>query len=431
MNRSEQLFKRSQQWMPGGVNSPVRAFKAVGGTPLVIDRAEGGYLFDVDGRGYIDYVMSWGAMIAGHSHPQVIQRIEATLVKGLSFGAPTELELQMAETLCRLVPNLDQVRLVNSGTEATMSALRLARGVTGRELVVKFEGGYHGHSDALLVKAGSGPLTLGEPTSLGVSRAAIAQTATLPFNDSLACRQFFAAKGDEVAAVIVEPVAGNMSCVLPVAGFLETLRELCDHHATVLIFDEVMTGFRVALGGAQALYGVDADLITLGKIIGGGLPVGAYGGSRKLMQAVAPQGAVYQAGTLSGNPLTMAAGLANLDLLEAEGVYQQISSLTAELASGLAVAARQQGVALTTNAVGAMLGLFFTQDKQVTSYEQVMACDLDLFKYFFRGMLARGIYWAPSPYEAAFLSLGHDRELVEQTLEAASHVFSEMGAVGS
>ncbi len=424
--QSKQLFDKSCSLIPGGVNSPVRAFKAVGGTPLFIKRAEGCHLYDEDNNQYIDYVMSWGAMVAGHCHRDVLAKVEQTMKNGLSFGTPTELELQMAELLCQLVPNLEQVRMVNSGTEATMSALRLARGYTGRDLIVKFEGCYHGHNDSLLVKSGSGALTLGIPTSPGVSAETAAQTITLNYNDSAGCRKFFAEKGDEVAAVIVEPVAGNMNCVPPVDDFLPTLRQLCDQYQSLLIFDEVMTGFRVALGGAQSVYQVNADLITLGKVIGGGLPVGAYGGKREIMQQIAPQGPIYQAGTLSGNPMTMAAGIANLELISQEGIYERFSALNQQLMDGLKAAANQYDIALTTNHIGSMFGLFFTDCSKVTTYQQVMNCDTDRFKHFFHGMLKQGVYLAPASYEAGFLSMAHNESIIEQTIECADSVFATL-----
>ena len=425
-NRSQQLFEQSQQSIPGGVNSPVRAYQAVGGTPPFIDRAKGCYLTDVDGKQYIDYVMSWGAMIAGHANEVVLQAVRDTLAKGLSFGAPTQLEMQLAEQVCQLVPNMDQIRMVNSGTEATMSAIRLARGVTGRDLIVKFEGCYHGHSDSLLVKSGSGALTMGVPTSPGVSPALAAQTMTLTYNDSEGCRQLFAEKGDQIAAIIVEPVAGNMNCVPPVDGFLETLRSVCDQSGALLIFDEVMTGFRVAKGGAQALYQIDADIITFGKVIGGGMPVGAYGGRRELMQQIAPAGPIYQAGTLSGNPVAMAAGLANMQIIQQSGFYENLQDMTNRLMVGIQAAADQHKIPFSTNHVGSMMGLFFTNESKVTCFDQVMGCDIQRFNQFFHGMLSRGVYLAPAAYEAGFLSMAHTPEVVDQTIEIAEQVFAEM-----
>ena len=425
MSSSEHLFRQSQQFIPGGVNSPVRAFYAVGGVPPFMDHGRGCYLFDVDGHRYIDYVMSWGAMIAGHANDSVVQRVKAIIDCGLSFGTPTKLELQMAEKLCSIIPNLEQVRMVNSGTEATMSALRLARGATGRDLIIKFEGCYHGHHDSLLVKSGSGALTMGVASSLGVSEEVAKQTLVLPYNDSIACQQLLTEKGSEIAAIIVEPVAGNMNCIPPEPRFLQTLRELCDQYGILLIFDEVMTGFRVARGGAQALYGVHADIITLGKIIGGGLPVGAYGGRRELMELIAPQGSIYQAGTLSGNPIAMAAGLASLEMLD-DDVYDRLDKLTRHLLKGLVTVAHKHGIPLTTNQVGSMMGLFFTPIPEVNCYAQATACNEVHFKDFFHGMLAGGIYLAPSPYEAGFLSIAHDSETINYTIDVAERVFMQM-----
>ena len=426
MTRSSDLLKQAQQVIPGGVNSPVRAFNGVGGTPPFIDRAEGAYLFDVDDKRYIDYVGSWGPMILGHAHPDVIAAVKAQADKGLSFGAPTELEIQMAERLCELVPSLEQVRMVNSGTEATMSAIRLARGATGRDLLVKFEGCYHGHADALLVKAGSGALTLGVPTSPGVPADVAAHTLTLPFNDSEAVVNCFQQHGDKIACVIVEPVAGNMNCVPPQPGFLEGLRGQCSQHGAILIFDEVMTGFRVALGGAQAHYGVTPDLTTLGKIVGGGMPVGAFGGRRDIMQQLAPAGPVYQAGTLSGNPLAMAAGLATLNGISQPGFYAELSSRTEQLCAGLSAAADAAGIALTTQSVGAMFGLFFTEQPEVSRFDQVMACDTDRFAKFFHAMLDQGVNLAPSAFEAGFVSAAHSGADIQATIEAASTAFTNL-----
>ena len=424
MSQSSELFQRAQQSIPGGVNSPVRAFAGVGGTPPFIERAKGAYLYDAEGRRYIDYVGSWGPMILGHAHPEVVRAVQEQAALGLSFGAPTALEVEMAERLCDLVPSLEQVRMVNSGTEATMSAIRLARGTTGRDLLVKFEGCYHGHADALLVKAGSGALTLGVPTSPGVPEAVAAHTLTLPYNDVQAIRDCFSQHGGEIAAVIVEPVAGNMNCVPPVDGFLEALREQCSAHGAILIFDEVMTGFRVALGGAQAHYQVMPDLTTLGKIVGGGMPVGAFGGRREIMQQLAPAGPVYQAGTLSGNPLAMAAGLATLRGISTAGFYAELSSRTAQLCAGLQAAADAAGVALCTQSVGGMFGLFFTDQTEVTSFEQVMACDREAFARFFHGMLDAGINLAPSAFEAGFVSAAHSQEDIDSTITAASSIFA-------
>lgn len=419
---SQKLFEQAQHYIPGGVNSPVRAFKSVGGAPLFIARAEGAYMYDTSGRRYIDYVGSWGPMIAGHAHPEVLRAARETAEHGLSFGAPTELETQLARRICELMPSVELVRMVNSGTEAAMSAIRLARGVTGRERIVKFEGGYHGHSDSLLVKAGSGALTFGTPTSPGVPAALAALTFNLSYNDAAAVRAAFRQYGAEIACVIVEPVAGNMNCVPPMPGFLQTLRELCTRYGSLLIFDEVMTGFRVARGGAQALYGITPDLTTLGKIIGGGLPVGAFGGRREIMEQLAPLGPVYQAGTLSGNPVTMAAGLATLALLDAPDFYTQLEQRTRQLADGLRDVARHVGIALTANHVCGMFGLFFTEALQVTNYAQVMACDVERFKRFFHGMLAEGIYLAPSAYEAGFVSAAHSTADIDATVTAARKV---------
>ncbi len=424
--KSAQLFEQAQHWIPGGVNSPVRAFKGVGGTPIFIDRAKGPFLYDVDGRRYVDYVGSWGPMILGHAHPAVVAAVTAAAEKGLSFGAPTEIEVRMAERLCRLVPSLEKVRMVNSGTEATMSAIRLARGFTGRDKIVKFEGCYHGHGDALLVKAGSGALTCGVPSSPGVPAGVAEHTLTLPYNDAAAVQDLFDRLGDQIAAVIVEPVAGNMNCVPPRPGFLETLRELCDRHGAVLIFDEVMTGFRVALGGAQELYDIRPDLTCLGKIIGGGMPVGAFGGRREIMERLAPEGPVYQAGTLSGNPVALAAGLKTLELVAEPGFYEELATKTETLTCGLEERAAAAGVALRTNRVGGMFGLFFTSAPRVDDFAQVTACDLERFKRFFHGMLAEGIYLAPSAFEAAFVSAAHDDDVLTATLAAAERVFRRL-----
>ncbi len=425
-SRSIQLFEQAQNWIPGGVNSPVRAFKGVGGTPVFIDRAKGPFLYDVDGRRYVDYVGSWGPMILGHAHPAVIAAVTAAAEKGLSFGAPTEVEVRMAERLCQLVPSLERVRMVNSGTEATMSAIRLARGFTGRDKIVKFEGCYHGHGDALLVKAGSGALTCGVPSSPGVPAGVAEHTLTLPYNDAAAVKDLFDRIGDRIAAVIVEPVAGNMNCVPPRPGFLETLRQVCDRHGAVLIFDEVMTGFRVALGGAQQLYDIRPDLTCLGKIIGGGMPVGAFGGRREIMERLAPEGPVYQAGTLSGNPVALAAGLKTLELIAEPGFYEELAAKTETLTRGLEERAAACGVVLRTNRVGGMFGLFFTSAPRVDNFAQVMGCDLERFKRFFHGMLAEGIYLAPSAFEAAFVSAAHDDDVLTATLAAAERVFRRL-----
>ncbi|MGD9983908.1 MAG: glutamate-1-semialdehyde 2,1-aminomutase [Porticoccaceae bacterium] len=425
MTRSEDCFVAAQRHIPGGVNSPVRAFRAVGGTPVFFARAEGSRLYDVDGNGYLDYVQSWGPMILGHGHPDVLAAIRVQLERGLTFGAPTELETQMADRLCARIPGLDLVRMVNSGTEATMSAIRLARAATGRDRILKFEGCYHGHGDSLLVKAGSGALTLGVPSSPGVPAALAALTLTLDYNDSAQVEALFAREGDTIACIIVEPVAGNMNCVPPQPGFLETLRRVCDRHGAVLIFDEVMTGFRVGPRGAAGRYGIAPDLITLGKVIGGGMPVGAFGGRADLMTRLAPLGPVYQAGTLSGNPVAMAAGLATLAALDEPGFYDRLFARTRELADGLRERAAAAGIALTTNSVGSMFGCFFTDAPAVTNFRQVMACDTARFNRFFHGMLKRGVYLAPAAYEAGFVSAAHGSADIEQTLAAASAVFRE------
>ncbi len=424
MSRSHDLFVAAQQHIPGGVNSPVRAFRGVGGEPVFFQRAEGAYLFDEDGRKYIDYVASWGPMIVGHSHPAVVRAVQETAAKGLSFGAPTALEVEMADRVCAIMPSLEMVRMVNSGTEATMSAIRLARGFTGRDKIVKFEGCYHGHADSLLVKAGSGALTLGVPTSPGVPTGLAQHTITLAYNDIEQVRAAFAEAGGDIACIIVEPVAGNMNCVPPVPGFLEGLRAICDEYGSVLIFDEVMTGFRVALGGAQAVYGVKPDLTTLGKVIGGGMPVGAFGGRRDIMEHIAPLGPVYQAGTLSGNPVAMAAGLANLELISQPGFYEALGARTTQLTTGLRERARAAGVPLSTNQVGAMFGFFFTGDEQVSNFAQVSACDVARFQKFFHAMLEAGIYLAPSAYEAGFVSAAHTEADIEATLAAAERAFA-------
>ena len=426
MTQANNLFSNAKKVIPGGVNSPVRSFSGVGGTPVYIDHASGPYIFDSENKRYIDYVGSWGPMILGHAHPEVIEVVKQTAEKGLSFGAPTEIETLMAEKVCQLVPSMDLVRMVSSGTEATMSALRLARGYTGRDKIVKFEGCYHGHSDSLLVKAGSGALTLGVPSSPGVPACLAGETITLTYNDSESVKQAFAEIGDEIACIIVEPVAGNMNCIPPVAGFLETLREVCDQHGSVLIFDEVMTGFRVGLGGAQGVYNVKPDLTTLGKIIGGGMPVGAFGGIQKIMQYLAPLGPVYQAGTLSGNPVAMAAGLKTLELISQSGFYDNLGQKTNQLVTGMKQRANQAGVSMSTNVVGAMFGLFFTEQEKVSLFSQVMKCDQELFKRFFHGMLEQGVYLAPSAFETGFVSAAHSDEDIEKTLDAASSVFKSL-----
>ncbi|MEO6801302.1 MAG: glutamate-1-semialdehyde 2,1-aminomutase [Rhodanobacter sp.] len=418
MTTNHDLFQRALALMPGGVNSPVRAFKSVGGEPFFTERADGAYLWDVEGKRYVDYVGSWGPMIVGHNHPVVREAVERAICNGLSFGTPCAAEVSMAETITRLIPSVEMVRMVNSGTEATMSAIRLARGATGRSKIVKFEGCYHGHGDSFLVKAGSGALTFGVPTSPGVPAGNADLTLTLPYNDLAAAKALFAEHGHELAALIIEPVAGNMNCIPPLKGFLQGLRELCTKSGTVLIFDEVMTGFRVALGGAQAHYGVASDLTTFGKIIGGGMPVGAYGGRRDLMEQIAPSGPIYQAGTLSGNPVAMAAGLAMLGLIQAPGFHDQLASRTRLLTDGLQSVADGEGIAFSTNRIGGMFGLFFSRDK-VTTYAQATAANAAQFNQFFHGMLERGVYLAPSAFEAGFMSAAHTDEDIAMTLDAA------------
>ncbi|HEB95881.1 MAG TPA: glutamate-1-semialdehyde-2,1-aminomutase [Sedimenticola thiotaurini] len=423
MTGSHQRFIQAQQHIPGGVNSPVRAFKGVGGDPVFVDRAEGPFIVDPDGNRYIDYVGSWGPMILGHAHPQVIEAVAAVIRKGLSFGAPTELETRMAERVCELVPSVEMVRMVSSGTEATMSAIRLARGFTGRDKLIKFEGCYHGHSDALLVKAGSGALTLGEPSSPGVPASVTEHTLNLTYNDLEQVREVFRRTGGQIACIIVEPVAGNMNCIPPAPGFLEGLRELCDEYGSVLIFDEVMTGFRVALGGAQGRYGVTPDLTTLGKVIGGGMPVGAFGGRREIMERIAPLGPVYQAGTLSGNPVAMTAGLTTLELISRPGFFDRLEQQTGRLVEGILEQARGAGIPLSANRVGAMFGLFFTDAGQVTDFAGATACDQERFRAFFHAMLERGVYLAPSAFEAGFVSAAHGDAEIDATIAAAGEAF--------
>ena len=423
---SDSLFQDAQRVIPGGVNSPVRAFKGVGGDPIFVSRAEGAYLYGSDGRRYIDYVGSWGPMLAGHAHPEVIEAVRRAAAHGLSFGAPTQAETHLAERICRLMPSIELVRMVSSGTEATMSAIRLARGHTGRDKIVKFEGCYHGHSDSLLVKAGSGALTLGVPSSPGVPAALAALTLTLPYNDVAALETLFTAQGSGIACVIVEPIAGNMNCIPPAPGFLEALREQCTKHGALLIFEEVMTGFRVAAGGAQALYGITPDLTTLGKVIGGGMPVGAFGGKREVMQKLAPLGPVYQAGTLSGNPVAMAAGLAMLDILERPGFHADLARKTERLMHGLAAAARDAGVPFVHNQVCGMFGLFFTRAPKVGNYAEVMASDVEAFRRYFHGMLAEGVYLAPSAFEAGFMSAAHSDADIDASVAAAGRVMGGM-----
>lgn len=427
MSRSEQLFASAQQHIPGGVNSPVRAFKSVGGSPIYFKKGQGAYLFDEDDNRYIDYVGSWGPMILGHSYEPVINAVKASLDNGLGFGAPTAVETLLADKVCEIMPSIEMIRMVNSGTEATMSAIRLARGFTGRDKVVKFEGCYHGHSDSLLVKAGSGALTFGSPSSPGVPESIAEHTITLNFNDLESVKSAFAEVGEQIACIIVEPVAGNMNCILPNPGFLQGLRDICDEYQTVLIFDEVMTGFRVAFGGAQEAFGVTPDLTTLGKIIGGGLPVGAFGGKKEIMQQIAPLGPVYQAGTLSGNPLSMQAGLAMLNALsENRAIYEQLSAKSEFLTQGLEAVAKAAGIALTTNHIGGMFGIFFTEQTQVTSFAQATACDTERFAKFFQGMLAQGIYLAPSAYETGFMSAATSQADIEATIDAAAEVFKTL-----
>jgi glutamate-1-semialdehyde 2,1-aminomutase len=418
------LFAEACRYIPGGVNSPVRAFRSVGGEPIFFSKASGAYTYAADGRKFIDYVGSWGPMIVGHAHPEVIAAVQRVAADGLSFGAPTELETHLARRVHELMPSIDLVRFVSSGTEATMSAIRLARGFTGREKIVKFEGCYHGHSDSLLIKAGSGALTFGVPTSPGVPLALAQQTVTLNYNDSAQVRDAFRQIGRDIACVIVEPVAGNMNCVLPAPGFLETLRKECDAAGALLIFDEVMCGFRVALGGAQALYGIRPDLTTLGKIIGGGMPVGAFGGRRDIMERLAPLGPVYQAGTLSGNPVSMAAGLKTLELISAPGFYQRLGAMTETLAHRLAASAAKAGVPMTTNHVCGMFGFFFTPEPKVDTFAKVMACDAPRFKRFFHQMIDAGIYFAPSAFETGFLSAAHSNADIDATIAAVDRALA-------
>lgn len=426
MTDSASLFRQAQTVIPGGVNSPVRAFKAVGGDPVFIDSAKGAYLYDTEGKRYVDYVLSWGPMILGHADADVIAAVKAKAEKGLSFGAPTVIETHLAEKVCSILPGMDKLRFVNSGTEATMSAIRLARGFTGRDKIVKFEGCYHGHSDSLLVKAGSGALTLGVPSSPGVPAGLADHTLTLSYNDIEQVEQLFKELGSEIACIIVEPVAGNMNCIPPSPGFLECLRRVCDEHGALLILDEVMSGFRVSLTGAQGHYGVRPDLTTLGKVLGGGMPVGAFGGRADVMDALAPQGPVYQAGTLSGNPVAMAAGLATLEKITRPGFYEPIFARTEQLVQGLRSAAAEIGIPFTTNHVGSMWGCFFTEEEQVQNYQQVMACNTERFNRFFHGMLKRGVYLAPASYEAGFMSSAHTEADIEFTVDAAKAVFKEL-----
>lgn len=426
MSTSHQLFNQAINHIPGGVNSPVRAFKGVGGDPVFIDHAAGPHLYDAEGKRYIDYVGSWGPMILGHAHPEVIEAVVEAASKGLSYGAPTEVETLMAEKICTLMPSIELVRMVSSGTEATMSAIRLARGATGRDKIIKFEGCYHGHSDSLLVKAGSGALTLGEPSSPGVPASLAEHTITLDYNDLQKVEETFANIGHEIACIIVEPVAGNMNCIPPVPGFLQGLRKICDQYESILIFDEVMTGFRVALGGAQELYQVSPDLTTLGKVIGGGMPVGAFGGKREIMEHIAPLGPVYQAGTLSGNPVAMTAGLKTLELIAKPGFFEQLGKNTALLIEGLVKAGRNTGIPVTENHVGGMFGLFFTEEEQIADFRGATACNQERFKSFFHAMLEQGVYMAPSAFEAGFVSAAHTQAHIDTTLEAAAKAFESL-----
>ena len=419
-------FQKAQKYIPGGVNSPVRAFKGVGGDPVFIKKASGAYMMDVDDKQYVDYVGSWGPMILGHAHPDVIKAVQAAAEHGLSFGAPTEAETTLAQRICELIPSIDQVRMVSSGTEATMSALRLARGFTGRDKVLKFEGCYHGHADSFLVKAGSGALTLGEPNSAGITKGVANDTLTLPFNDIEAVKALFKKAGDDIAAVIVEPIAGNMNFVVPHDEFLATLRQCCDTHGSVLIFDEVMTGFRVGLKGAQGLFGITPDLTTFGKVIGGGMPVGAFGGRVDIMGSIAPLGPVYQAGTLSGNPIAMAAGLKTLELISADGFYENLDKKLTQLLLSLTDAAEKANVPFFADSRGGMFGLFFTEADSVASFDDVMECDQERFKKFFHGMLEQGVYMAPSAFEAGFISAAHTQADIEKTVVAASKVFESL-----
>jgi glutamate-1-semialdehyde 2,1-aminomutase len=425
--RNQQLFEKSQSLIPGGVNSPVRAFRSVGGTPVFFKRGLGARLWDEDGKEYIDYVGSWGPMILGHAHPEVVAAVQQTAANSLSFGAPTALELEMAELVTKLVPSMEQIRLVSSGTEATMSAIRLARGFTGRSKILKFEGCYHGHADALLVKAGSGALTFGQPSSAGVPPEVAAHTLTLAYNDNAAVEALFNQIGSEIACVIVEPVVGNMNLVTPQNDFLQCLRKQCSQHGAVLIFDEVMTGFRVALGGAQALYGVKPDLTTLGKVIGGGLPVGAFGGRKDIMASLAPLGPVYQAGTLSGNPVAVAAGLKTLRLIQADGFHARLTANTLRMVEGVVAAAQQAGIQFCGQSVGGMFGFYFSKEIP-TSYDEIMRTDKDAFNTFFHAMLEEGIYLAPSAFEAGFVSAAHQDDDIRLTIEAAARVFARMAA---
>ncbi|MEP1552537.1 MAG: glutamate-1-semialdehyde 2,1-aminomutase [Paraglaciecola sp.] len=424
MNKSESLFTRAKEHIPGGVNSPVRAFKAVGGTPPFINKADGPYLYDADGKRYIDYVQSWGPMVLGHNNPKIREAVIDAAQDGLSFGAPTEIEVQMAEKVSKLVPSMEMLRMVNSGTEATMSAIRLARGYTNRDKILKFEGCYHGHADALLVKAGSGALTLGVPSSPGIPVDFAKHTLTMEYNNLDSVAAAFKEYPEDIACIIVEPVAGNMNCIPPVDGFLEGLRDICDKYGAVLILDEVMTGFRVARGGAQEKYNIKPDLTCLGKVIGGGMPVGAFGGKTEIMKCIAPDGPVYQAGTLSGNPVAMAAGMASLTEIEQDGLYEKLTATTKTLAEGFKSLANKYGIPMSVNYAGSMFGLFFTDVERVTNYQQAISCNTEQFNLFYHGMLEKGVYLAPASYEAGFVSAMHDDDVIEETLTIADQVFA-------
>ncbi|OXS01268.1 glutamate-1-semialdehyde 2,1-aminomutase [Shewanella algae] len=426
MTRSEDLFEQAKKTIPGGVNSPVRAFNGVGGSPRFIEKADGAYIYDADGKAYIDYVGSWGPMILGHNHPKIREAVLKAVENGLSFGAPTELEVQMAEKVIEMVSSIEQVRMVSSGTEATMSAIRLARGYTNRDKILKFEGCYHGHADCLLVKAGSGALTLGQPSSPGIPADFAKHTLTAVYNDLDSVKELFSQHPQDIACIILEPVAGNMNCIPPVAGFLEGLRELCDQFGALLIIDEVMTGFRVAKSGAQGHYGVTPDLTTLGKVIGGGMPVGAFGGKKEVMQYIAPTGPVYQAGTLSGNPIAMTAGLAQLEALSEPGLYEELAAKTKRIAEGFKAAADKHGIPMAINYVGGMFGFFFTDEQKITGFEQVTKCNMEQFRAFYHGMLDEGIYLAPSAFEAGFLSMAHGEQELQATLDAADRILARM-----
>lgn len=423
---SKHLFNEAQRHIPGGVNSPVRAFGAVGGTPLFFERANGAFMFDADGNRYIDYVLSWGPMLLGHGHKDVLQAIRNQLDKAMTFGTPTELEVKLANKICSIVPGMEMIRMVNSGTEATMSAIRLARGYTGRDKIIKFEGCYHGHSDSLLVKAGSGALTLGVPSSPGVPNCLADHTITLSYNDIEQVAKVFSEIGDQIACIIVEPVVGNMNCVPPIPGFLEELRSCCNKSGALLIVDEVMTGFRISQQGAIGYYNIDADLICLGKVIGGGMPVGAFGGKRQFMEYISPLGPVYQAGTLSGNPVAMASGLATLELISEPGFLEPVCRRTSALVNGLVDRAQAAGIPLTSNHVGTMWGIFFSDERKIINYDQVMRCDKDRFARFFHGMLREGVYLAPASFEAGFMSSAHTDEDIQFTLEASERVFASL-----